>query len=291
MEKDTIIKIALSAVLAVYLVFALALTGNAERADHYSGLDIHVADSLGTNFVTADDIARECSDVFNEINTMAKADIDLNRLEQRLCGLPVVEHANVSSLNDGRLRIDIEPLLPVARVFTPMGDSYYINSSGKRVMATARYHVDVPIVAGDFDSRHISPADLLPMLSYIAGDPTANALVSTVALDKNGDIIVVPVIRGQIINMGDTADISGKFDRLKTFYAKVMPIKGWNTYDTISVKWAGQIVASRRDKTLGNPYLNTEDEVFDLIDDAETMLTDEDGYIDEDSIKTISTTT
>lgn len=291
MEKDTIIKIALSAVLTVYLVFALALTGNAEHADRYTGLEIHIADSLHTNFVTADDISNECSDVLSQIGELTKGDIDLNTLEKRLCALPVVEHANVSSLNNGGLRIDVEPLLPVARVFTPMGDSYYINSSGKRVMATARYHVDVPIVVGDFDSRHIAPADLLPMLSYIAGDPTANALVSTVALDKKGDIIVVPVIRGQIINMGDTSDIKGKFDRLKTFYAKVMPIKGWNTYDTISVKWAGQIVASHRDKSLSNPYLETRDETFDLIDDPETMLPDEDGFVDEDSIKTLSTTT
>lgn len=285
MEKDTIIKIALSAVLTVYLVFALALTGNAERASYYEGLDIHVTDSLDTHFVTAADIARECSDLFADITTLPKSDIDLNLLENRLCGLPVVERANVASLNDGRLRIDVEPMMPVARVFTTNGDSYYINASGKRVLATVRYHVDVPVVAGDFDSRHLSPTDLLPMLSYIASDPTANALVSTVAVDSNGDIFVIPTIRGQIINMGDTTDIHNKFDRLKSFYTQVMPVKGWNTYDTISVKWSGQIVASRRDKGLGNPYLDTEDEIFELIDDAETMLPDEDGFIDEDSIK------
>ena len=29
-------------------------------------------------------------------------------------------------------------------------------------------------------------------------------------------------------------------------YRKVMPAKGWNTYDTISVKWSHQVVATRR---------------------------------------------
>lgn len=120
------------------------------------------------------------------------------------------------------------------------------------------------------------------MLSYIAADPTANALVSAVALSRSDDILLIPVIRGQIINFGDTTDVAGKFARLKTFYAEVMPVKGWNTYDTISVKWAGQVVASRRDKSLGRLTLQAEDSEFDLIDDAATMLPDEDGFIDDE---------
>jgi hypothetical protein len=32
-------------------------------------------------------------------------------------------------------------------------------------------------------------------------------------------------------------------------YSKVIPYKGWETYDTISVKFNGQIVATRRDKS------------------------------------------
>ncbi len=282
MEKDTVIKIALSAVLTVYLVFALAMTGNAGRADHYTELRIEVADSLGSGFVTTDDVSRECDGLISRIASEPRGSISLSELEGRLMELPVIERANVAALNDGSLRIDVEPMIPVARVFSPDGGSYYINSSGKRVKATARYHVDVPIVVGNFDSGHRRASDLLPMLSYIAADPTANALVSAVALSRSDDILLIPVIRGQIINFGDTTDVAGKFARLKTFYAEVMPVKGWNTYDTISVKWAGQVVASRRDKSLGRLTLQAEDSEFDLIDDAATMLPDEDGFIDDE---------
>ena len=34
------------------------------------------------------------------------------------------------------------------------------------------------------------------------------------------------------------------------FYRKVMPEKGWMTYDTISVKWNYQVVASKRTKAV-----------------------------------------
>lgn len=283
MEKDTIIKIALSAVLAVYLVFALAMTGTAERADRYTGLHIEVVDTLNTGFVTSADIAKECGSLNDIIATDRRADINVADIERRIKKMSVVERANVAALNDGSLSITVTPMEPVARIFEPGGSSYYINAEGKRVTANARYHIDVPIVVGNLDRHNINPTDLLPMLKYIADDPTANALVSTITVSDRGDILIVPVIRGQIINFGQPTDFSDKFSRLKTFYAEVSPVKGWNTYDTISVKWAGQIVASRRDKSLGHLALSTLDSEFDFIDDISTMTPDEDGFAKEDS--------
>lgn len=276
MEKDTVIKIALTAVLTVYLVFALAMTGQAERADRFTELHINVCDSIGSGFVSSRDVADECDGLFEIISSTQRRDIDLAALEQRISDMPVVEDVNVSTLCDGSLRIDVSPMVPVARIFDPGGSSYYINAHGKRVPASARYHVDVPVVVGDFDRSTIRPESLLPMLARISSDPTLNALVSTVALSSKGDIILIPVIRGQYINFGDIRNIDDKFSRLKTFYSQVVPVKGWNTYDTISVKWAGQVVASRRDKSLGHLALRTEDSQFDLIDDISTMTTDND---------------
>jgi hypothetical protein len=34
------------------------------------------------------------------------------------------------------------------------------------------------------------------------------------------------------------------------FYREVMPKRGWNTFDTISVKWNHQVVATRRTKAV-----------------------------------------
>lgn len=283
MEKDTVIKIALTAVLSVYLIFALAMTGAAERADRFSGLSINIIDSIGTGFVSKDDVARECDGLYSIVTSTARADISLRDLERRILDMPVVENVNVSTLCDGSLNIVVNPMVPVARVFDPSGKSYYINAVGKRVKADARYHVDVPVVIGRFDGGTIRAASLLPMLSHIAADPTLNALVSTVTLSPRGDIIIIPVIRGQVINFGDTANVSDKFARLKAFYTEVMPRRGWNTYDTVSVKWAGQVVASHREKSLGHLALQTEESEFDFIDDLSTMTPDADGFVADDT--------
>lgn len=127
------------------------------------------------------------------------------------------------------------------------------------------------MVVGHFTDER--PATrLLPMLDYIAARPELDALVSTVKQEPNGDIVVVPTIRGHVINMGDTALVADKFARVRTFYRRVMPVRGWETYDTLSVKWRGQVVATKRDKALAVTGLNSIVEEYDDIDDHDTMI-------------------
>jgi len=54
------------------------------------------------------------------------------------------------------------------------------------------------------------------------------------------------------------------------FYRQVMPYKGLEEYDTISVKFRGQVVATRRDKT----RLNHAEEYEEEIDLEEATLPD-----------------
>ena len=89
--------------------------------------------------------------------------------------------------------------------------------------------------------------------------------------DRNHDIILVPVIRGHVVNFGDTSLIADKFARIKSFYNNVMPVKGWDYYESLSVKWRGQIVATRYDKPQASElYLATNEDYNEVTD---SMLT------------------
>lgn len=261
----------LVAVLTAYLCFAIPAAGRMARADRFEKCRITVADSAHTGFVTVEELANECDGITSHINRLTPGEVDLNSLETRLRASDKIEHVNVALLNNGTLAIDVVPMVPVARVFDAHG-SYYINAEGKRISADPRYHVDVPVVVGRFTEKY--PATrLLPLLSYIASRPELDALVSTLRQQPDGDIIVVPSIRGHVINFGDTSLVANKFDRLRTFYRKVMPVRGWETYDTLSVKWRGQVVATHRVKALAPTAVASSIEEFDEADDLGTILT------------------
>lgn len=269
-HRKTLIYCILSLVLAGYACFALSATSRMARADRYAGCVINVTDTARTGFVSAEEVAVEAGGIDTWITTRAIGALSLDSLERHLRGCDKIEQVNVCRLANGVLRIDVEPMVPVARVFDA-GTSYYINAGGKRISADPRFHVDVPVVVGHFTDER--PATrLLPLLARIAASPRLDALVSTVKQEADGDIIIVPTIRGHVVNFGDTADVNDKFDRLLSFYRQAMPVRGWNTYDTVAVKWRGQVVATRRDKELGVSSLAARAEEYDDIDDHDTMI-------------------
>lgn len=194
--------------------------------------------------------------------------IDTRAVERYLNSLSTFETVNCMVTGSGDLRISVVPMVPVMRVF--VGDkSFYINKDGKYIASNAEFFSDVPIVSGDFN-RKFQPVDVLPLVNFITGDATMGALTAMIHAEGPRNLIIIPRIRGHVVNFGDTSRLEQKRDALTAFYRKVMPYKGWNEYDTISVKFRGQIVATRRDKT----RLNVAEEPVEEVDLEEATLPD-----------------
>lgn len=284
MTKKGVIRCLLSLLIAVYLGFALVMANQAYQREQCQGFDIRIVQPEGSrNFVTRGEIMRLLH-LWKLDNTSGPATaVNLQAIEDKLRAEINIEDAEAQLLPDGHIRLTVTPMIPVARVFDYSGHSYYINREGKRLTANARYHLDVPIITGTFDKKH-SPADILPVLNYIRRDSAWNAITAQLMVESDTrDIILVPLIRGHVINLGDTTDIPGKLRRVMAMYHKVMPLKGWMYYDTISVKWGGQVVATRRVKSIPEPLIRFDQEGDVEEEDINSMLTDTGPALPSDS--------
>lgn len=269
MSKRGVIQCLLSVVLLVYLAVALAYAHNEVSNEHYKALEINIARTESTGFVTAADIDVELGTLSGRIKKLAPDSINTLQIERKLLGMDNIETANCIVLNNGNIRVDVVPLVPLARVFDiTTGKNFYINKDGKRMRANSRYRVDVPVVTGRF-SEKVDPIITLPVLRHIAADSRLTPLTSALKVEKNGDIFLIPRVRGHVVNLGDTTDLADKTERLLTFYHKVLPVKGWEHYDTISVKWRGQVVAKRRSPKSTEAKIAYDE---DYIDDPSTMM-------------------
>ena len=272
--------------LLVYV--AVAVSWSHSRADEMMcrGLHIEVDDSKGSHFVTAREVAHELGNMAKSPSKRRLADINTDSMERLLNNIDKIESAVCTKLTDGTVNIEVTPMQPVARVFEG-NHSYYINKDGKRISATARYHTDAPIIYGRFDST-MSAVDLLPLLRHISSDSAWSALITCVKADGPNNLILVPMIHGHVINIGDINDLPDKFKRIKRAYREILPVKGWNFYDTLSVKWKGQIVATRRAKKLHTAISAVDFEAEREAPDVGTMLVGDSVLIsDNQSIKTV----
>lgn len=272
MSKSAVIRCLLTVILTVYLVFALILSGQMSANAPSKGIYTRVLGrDGGAGFVTKAEIDRLLSDW--GVNKKTASAVDLQGVEDRLNAIDNIEHATVERLPDNRIQVTVTPMVPVARVFDSAGRSYYVNANGKRLTANSRFRLDVPVISGDFDARHPATA-ILPLVRRLEGDPAWKAIVSQYRYDRRtGDIILVPMIRGHVINLGDTTALESKLARVMAMYHKVLPLKGWDYYDTLSVKWGGQCVASRRDKAVPQTMILFDQEGEAETDDIDAMLT------------------
>lgn len=179
-------------------------------------------------------------------------------LRNHLSRISNFEEVHCTMTSQGKLRITVVPMIPELRVFDN-NESYYINKDGKRIRATAQFYADVPVVRGHFTDEFPAKS-ILPVVRFVRNDSTLRHLVSMFEANDAQNILLIPRITGHVVNFGDTLNLVNKRRALLAMYRKVLPYKGWETYDTISVRFRGQVVATLRNKSAGlHPTVNVEE--------------------------------
>lgn len=275
MTRQGIVYLLLTVLLVSYLLIATGASRSMAYAAPCCGVDIRVRDNAMSPFVTPDDIDHELGGMRAAGDSLSMGEFNLLNIEKRLTALPNIEKVNCLRLNNDRLLIDVEPMVPVARVYDS-GKVYYISESGKKLTASKRYRIDVPIIVGRFDSVN-SPVTVVPLIKAVEASEERKSIVDYYQVNSKGDIFIVPRLTGHLINFGDTTAIDSKFERLSRFYTKVMPVKGWDYYNVINLKYAGQVIAEiapNRQKSDFVPYTEEDFEVETPIDNAEAAEID-----------------
>lgn len=243
--------IVFSIMLAIYLAIAFVVTAGESDSEICKAMTINIEGTDGARrFVTAEELSHELDDLPTRAKGLAMANINTHQLRTKLLAMDKIEDVSVLRYTDGTIRISALPIVPVARVFDGK-DSYYINRAGKRVKASARYRRNVPVISGHFpdaDTTAMQVTDLLPLIDRIYSDSLWAGYISMIEVKSPNDVILVPAIREHVINIGAPTEIDDKLSRLQTFYTEVLPHQGWNKYDTLSVKWHGQLVATKRQR-------------------------------------------
>lgn len=255
--------------LAIFLLVVCVWGNFMADSERCTGLEndrVEVIDEMNTGFVTSAELTADIMPRLGDLTARPLSQIGLDSIRTYLCSLDKIETASVMRLNNNRLRISVVPMVPVARVWPSSGPSYYINRQGKTIRANARYHLDVPQLRGDYPA-----VKLLPLLDYLNENPDISKLITLISARDSSNIFLVPAIRGHVINLGDISNIPDKFSRLEKFYAEVLPAKGWEHYDTISLKWNRQIVATRRHGKLPDLTVKVISELENEGPDLETI--------------------
>lgn len=257
----TLIKWIILILLTAYAV-GMAVWAHAEAARNVCrDIIVEVKKGESVDSVTVSGIREELKKFPSRIIGEHSERINTIAIRDYLARLDAFEEVDCMVTADGCLKVMVTPMIPEIRVLDPRGHSYYVNKDGKKIPSSTEFYSDVPVVIGAF-GKNFPFRKILPLVRYVNTDPELAALVTAVKVNDLDNILLMPRIQGHVINFGDTTRLPEKRAALLTAYRTVLPAKGWWTYDTISVKFRNQIVATRRDKTplhLPSEYLDDED--------------------------------
>lgn len=164
----------------------------------------------------------------------------------------LVRHAACFHTPDSLLRIDIEQRCPVMRVKSLTGvqaqdqkvlNDFFIDRDGALMPAIFGNAVQLPLATGYVKAEHIEP--LRNFARFLTKDDFWGDEVTQIYIRQDGDVELIPRVGDHTILLGTLDNVEQKLDHVLTFYEKVLPRRGWNTYRTINVKFNGQVLGEK----------------------------------------------
>jgi cell division protein FtsQ len=179
--------------------------------------------------------------------------IPLGSLENEFKQIAWIKNANFYFDNQNKLQVKIEQRIPIARIFTQSGNSFYMDAEGRRLPLKQLSVLELPIFTGfTSDAEKLSTPDstllneVLTFSKIIQQDSFFNAQIAQININPSGQFELVPLIGDQIVLIGSTSHLKDKLNRLYTFYKKVLVPSGINAYQYIDCRFDNQVVALKK---------------------------------------------
>jgi cell division protein FtsQ len=177
--------------------------------------------------------------------------INADFIEKEVEKHPAIDKAEVfkvmaadSTSYNGILGIRIKHREPVVRIMSANG-RYYLDEKGEKIPFSSSYTANVLVATGDF-SEEYARSELLPFVLYLNGSPFWKAQIEQVHVEKDGGVVLTPLVGDQIIDMGSIEDYPEKLRNLKAFYQQIMAKNNWDKYKQISLKYNNQVIAKKK---------------------------------------------
>jgi len=234
------------------LSLLIAAIGKKNRED-CTDYTIAIKGSAEKFFINADDIRKILrSGAGSELKGKKISEIDLKKLEQLLRNNIWIRKAEMWFDNKNVLHVEVYEREPIARIFTNAGNTFYIDSTERKIPLSDRMSARVPVFTG-FPYKKVYSAkdsllftDVKNVATYIKNDPFWMSQVAQVNITADRNFELSPVVGNHLVKIGNGKDIEKKFNRLMIFYKQVLAQKGFDAYSTIDVQYSGQVVGTKR---------------------------------------------
>ena len=192
-----------------------------------------------TLFLKAEMVNKLLIEKNQDLKTINKDGLDLNKLEKSVSSHQMIQKADVFVSVDGVLKAVVEQKTPIGRVFDQTG-SFYIDNEGNKMPLSENYTARVPLLSGEITA--VKKEKLSEVLEMIAEDDFLKKNIIGVQVLPNGGLIMANRNYDYQIDFGRTINIERKFKNYKAFFQKAVLDSTLDQYRRINLKFTKQVV-------------------------------------------------
>ena len=177
--------------------------------------------------------------------------VDREAVAQAAAKVPYLMDVSASVSVSGKVVVRATQRRPIARLYYD-GREYYFDVHGAVMPASALGSCNVIVAGGDFreplrpDSLNTQVKALVALADYLDREEKYGDMIDQIYIERDDDMMMVPKLGNHVIELGAVENLDEKFSNLLTFYRKGMPRAGWDTYSRVSLKYAGQVVCTKK---------------------------------------------
>lgn len=175
--------------------------------------------------------------------------LDLKELEENILKSSFIDDVTIYHDLKGTIFVDATLERPMTRIMIDRGEDVYVSEQGVVLPTSDRYVSRVMLVTGAFTSKLMKGnwedeelAPYLELFKTIYEDDFLRAQIAQMEIDSKGEITILPQVGKQKIIFGNAEDIDSKLARFKLAFKKILPQKGWNSYETVNIKFKDQVI-------------------------------------------------
>jgi cell division protein FtsQ len=204
-------------------------------------------------FIEKTDIFKQFQKSGNgEIQNKPINGINLSKLENSLKHHSWIKEAQLYFDSRNVLHVLVIERIPIARVFTMNGQSFYIDSEAQRMPLLDKVNVRLPVITNFSNAKKLSATDrfllkdISGLIQYLGKDSFWSAQIAQIDITPQKTLEALPVVGNHIIRLGSAKNIEKKLDNLLLFYQQVLSKTGFDKYKAIDLQYDGQIIGVQK---------------------------------------------
>lgn len=220
------------------VVFLYSFTGKRNSNRKLKNTEVIIVNNEPL-FISTEAVNKLLIENKNDIKTIAKVEVDLNKLEKSINKNKMIEKSDVFVTIDGTLRAIVKQKTPVARVVNNSG-SFYIDYEGSTMPLSELNSARVPLVLGEITDKNRKK--LSEILKMIYDDEFLKKNIIGVQVLPQDELLMKNRNYDFDILFGKPINVERKFSNYKAFFQKEVTDSVVKKYKKINLKFTQQVV-------------------------------------------------